>query len=234
MTNDLLTRIHERTLDRIADQLADLQDQTLMAWCGFEAGTAPRILKPWFDYIATIVAHRLQWYHIAIGAAIRAGRCQVIPTRRGDGLYLLRCWLSTPRAAGAGDHVSDGCRYESGNATLLHFFAAGDDDGALHDHPWAFTTEILAGGYAEHLPGIVPCEGLGPDLGELVLHRGAGDRIPHQATDLHCVTDTQPGTITLVTTGPRTRSWGFHPPGRPWIGYQAYFAQRQAAAGATP
>jgi len=172
------------------------------------------------------------WHKDAALHAIGRGAFQVITTRDGKSLYLLRCWLTIPRPQSPDG--GDGSRWESGNSVLLHYFARGDDDQSLHDHPWNFTTRILAGGYIEHLPpeswrvahpshrdgyrlGIP-----GPDWEAVLRPRGAGDTIIHQAEDLHCVGSTAPGTWTLVSTGARRREWGFHPPGKPWIGYREY------------
>lgn len=170
------------------------------------------------------------WYKDAALHAIGRHHYQVIHTRDGKGLYLLRCWLTRPQKESPRPEF--GSQWESGNSVLLHYFARGDDDQSLHDHPWDFTTRILAGGYVEHLPPEswlaplrwdgCPLGEPGPDWEAVLRPRGVGETIAHAAEDLHCVGKTEPGTWTMVTTGPRRREWGFHPPGKPWVGYREY------------
>lgn len=156
----------------------------------------------------------------------------VIPVRNGTDVYFVRFWLSPAirRQGSAGGEV-----IESGDSLLLHYFARGDDDAALHDHPWDFRTTILAGWYEEHLPptewqrGTID-DGPGPAWDKRRERRCAGDIVGHLSTDLHCVGDVSFGTWTLVRTGPRVRDWGFHPPGKPWIGYKAFLDERKAGA----
>jgi hypothetical protein len=159
------------------------------------------------------------WYGAAI-ACLHAGHVCFIPTRNGRRLYLVRCWLTPPK-------VSAEDRFDSGDSVLLHYFAEPDDDGALHDHPWAFRTTVLSGGYWEELPGsFVSKTGPGPmrtDLRSI----GAGATVEHQANDLHAVASISPETWTLVRTGPRVRDWGFHPAGKPWVGWREYLAGKQ-------
>lgn len=38
-----------------------------------------------------------------------------------------------------------------GDGRALHHFTAADEGDEWHDHPWSFTSEILAGGYAEDI-----------------------------------------------------------------------------------
>jgi hypothetical protein len=131
-------------------------------------------------------------------------------------------WVSPPVLNKAGSRE----RFKAGNSLLLHYFFRGDDDQALHDHPWAFRTRILTGGYLEHLPPREwrPHDPKGPAWDKRIVPRNAGEEVVHMATDLHCVGVVQPGTFTLVDTGPREREWGFHPPGMPWINADDYLA----------
>lgn len=189
-----------------------------------------------------------EWWHCAANVAFRAGHWQPIGTRVPGGLYLARFWLSTPRVLSAAIKPGGLRKFDSGNSVLLHYFARGDDDQALHDHPWAhFTTEVLAGGYDEHLPpwqwedaatrvGLDAARQMpGPAWDARIEPRFPGDgrrTIVHGS--LHCVGAVLPGTWSLVVTGPRVVDdpavdWGFHPPGREWIGWQAYLAEKQAA-----
>lgn len=89
----------------------------------------------------------------------------------------------------------------------LHRILRADADEALHDHPWDFISFIFRGGYVEEVP-------FGPRPGGLVFRRR---EVPYyrgminakKATDLHRISHVQPGTLTLVVTGPEKRKWGF-------------------------
>lgn len=92
----------------------------------------------------------------------------------------------------------------------LHLTQRSDEDRALHDHPWANISFIIAGGYWE-----VRAE---PD-GDLALGpfaqiwRGPGDVITREATDAHRLIIPDGGhCISLFATGPKIREWGFHCP----------------------
>jgi hypothetical protein len=142
-------------------------------------------------------------------------------------LYLLRCWLVEPQLGTNSDET-----FESGNSVLLHYFPQPDEDRCLHDHPWAFTTTILAGGYDERLPSDSwrgKANGLGPAYGDYVIHgRVPGNSVERAASDLHLVARLPFGpTWTLVRTGPRVRDWGFHQPNQQWMSHVDYFAARR-------
>ncbi len=169
-----------------------------------------------------------EWWKRAAAAAHAAGHSRIIPGRNDGDAYLLRFWLTPPQQG-------DDQGFESGNSVLLHVFARGDDDQALHDHPWDFQTTILAGGYWEHLPtqnwlavnrprGCLVENDLapGPAWDERREFRAAGQTVKREAMQLHCVGTVLPGTVTLVRTGPRWREWGFHPPGQPWVPYRQF------------
>ena len=88
----------------------------------------------------------------------------------------------------------------------LHEFRRSDDDRALHDHPWNNRSFVIAGQYIEHTP-------------EGSFLRSPGDTLTRDATDRHRIEliDGSP-CVTLFTTGPKIRDWGFYcPPGSvPW------------------
>ncbi len=165
------------------------------------------------------------WWEREAACAWRCGNSQIIPGRQDADVYLVRFWLSDAvrRQASAGGET-----IESGDSLLLHYFARGDDDQALHDHPWNFRTTILVGGYIEHLPpadwmpSAIDGNADGPSWNTRTKRRDVGDVIEHRATDLHCVGATDWNTWTLVRTGPRVREWGFHPPGQRWVGYRDF------------
>lgn len=80
----------------------------------------------------------------------------------------------------------------------LHEMSGPDDDRAMHDHPWANVSVIIRGGYIEHTPAGV-------------FERHEGDVIERAATALHRL-ELLPGisrTISLFSTGPKVREWGF-------------------------
>ncbi len=177
-----------------------------------------------------------QWWHRAALDAFNAGRYRFIRARNSNDLYLARFWLTDTQKTSEGD-------FESADSIMLHYFAQGDDDGSLHDHPWQFSTQILSGGYLEHLPAIQPTsdmgtatlvgdswENIGPELAEITVERLAGDRVHHAATDLHMACNPLPDTWTLVCTGERCRDWGFHPPGKAWQGWREFLQLEKATA----
>jgi len=182
------------------------------------------------------------WWIYAAFQALERGHMHAIGQRSDhDALYLVRFWLTPPSV-----DIKDAEKWESSDSALLHFFAAPDDDQALHDHPWSFRTTILAGGYVEHLPpdswltervdsgceGSEPPCGLGPAWDDKRVRRDAGDVVEHTATDLHCVGAVDAGTWTFVATGMREREWGFHPPGQVWVPWRRYLGIEQPAAAA--
>jgi hypothetical protein len=178
-------------------------------------------------YLASTSWRHGPWWQREACRALDNGQSLIIPTRTGTEVYLLRCWLSVPVVMPSD---VDGSRFESGESLLLHFFARGDDDEALHDHPWHFRTTILTGGYEEHLPPLDwdAASGLGPAWNRRKMLRTSTQTIAHAATDLHCVGRILPGTWTLVRTERRIRDWGFHPPGKPWVPYRQYLDSRRA------
>ncbi len=111
--------------------------------------------------------------------------------RPGTGLYLTRWTLR-------------GSRFNSdGGAVFLHHFHRSDADDALHDHPWPFTSVILAGGYYEHAvaqDGIIRRRWYGPG------------RVLTRAAEWKHRTELLPGSDcwTLIFRGTKVRSWFFH------------------------
>ena len=158
------------------------------------------------QWVASAAVGNGAWWYAAAGQCIRAGHAQLITSRDQTVVYMLRCWLSPPQPTTAGQSA----KYESGNAVLLHWILQPDDVPYIHNHPWEFTTRILAGGYIEernghglmheHVrkPASVALAGLG-DFHRIASHlEGPGDP-----------TTGQGGTWSLVTTGPRVQPWSF-------------------------
>lgn len=85
----------------------------------------------------------------------------------------------------------------------FHIQVASDPERPLHDHPWDNTSVILAGGYDEIIwePG---CQ-------EITWYRKPGDVIHRKATDAHrlILPAGVPYTMSLFSTGPKVREWGF-------------------------
>jgi len=95
----------------------------------------------------------------------------------------------------------------------LHEIRQSDDDRALHDHPWANRSLIIAGSYQEHTP-------------DGVFVRNAGDVIDRQADALHrLVVDVSEPVISLFMTGPVVREWGFACP-KGWVQWRDFVDSR--------
>lgn len=97
-----------------------------------------------------------------------------------------------------------GQRYGPGGKLFLHRFHRSDSDAALHDHPWGFWSLILWGGYWEHRPA---------GGGSARRWYGPLSLLMRAAEWRHRV-ELRPGggggTWTLIWTGEKVRSWGFH------------------------
>jgi hypothetical protein len=120
--------------------------------------------------------------------------------------YLRRWWI-IPR--------NEGCN------VYLHHILHSDDDRALHDHPWANTSYLLAGSYVEVTPD-----------GEFV--REAGCIVQREATDAHrLIIPDGGGAVSLFITGPKIREWGFHCPNgwRHWKEFVAAADKGQVGRG---
>lgn len=131
-------------------------------------------------------------------AEMQAWAEAVMASREHDytiGADYLRRWHLIPR--------NKGCNL------YLHDIRKSDDDRAMHDHPWDNTSFLLFGSYIEHTPE-----------GRFV--RRAGDVVTRPATALHRL-EVVPGerAITLFTTGPKLREWGFQCP-HGWVHWQDF------------
>ena len=93
-------------------------------------------------------------------------------------------------------------------SVLLHHLQASDEDRALHDHPWAFVTVLLTGGYWEWTPGPSPTWRRRFSF----LYRPA--RFAHRL-------ELERPVWTLVVHFKRVREWGFFAPGG-WMDWKAY------------
>lgn len=97
----------------------------------------------------------------------------------------------------------------------LHEINNSDDDRALHDHPWANRSVIIAGTYVEHTPE-----------GEFA--RRPGDVVEREAESLHRLV-VIPGArvISLFMTGPVVREWGFAC-AKGWVHWRDFVDARDA------
>lgn len=91
----------------------------------------------------------------------------------------------------------------------FHIQMASDPERPLHDHPWDNTSVILAGGYEEILH-TMPERGIF-DGEPFSVTRHKGDVIYRPATWAHrlILPAGVPYTMSLFTTGPKVRDWGF-------------------------
>lgn len=95
------------------------------------------------------------------------------------------------------------------------------DEPMLHDHPWAYMTIILKGGYWEHT--YRKLRGAG-GVEAKVTWRGPGSIIRRSAGDMHWLElDEKVGpATTLFFMGRQVRDWGFLTPDKGWVNYKSY------------
>jgi hypothetical protein len=91
------------------------------------------------------------------------------------------------------------------------------DDACLHDHPWAFISFILCGGYVEESPHHST---IGSNKHSWKRLYGPGCILYRPARWAHRLEIFQPAT-TLVITFKKTRQWGFFTP-KGWIEWFKY------------
>jgi hypothetical protein len=97
-------------------------------------------------------------------------------------------------------------RNKEGNI-YFHIQVASDPERPLHDHPWDNFSVILSGGYDE-----IWCRDPPPLRGVEVTRKfRKGNTIYRRATEAHrlVLPPDIPYTMTLFTTGPKIREWGF-------------------------
>ena len=146
-----------------------------------------------------------------------------------DGAYLLR-WYLTPWRTWYNRIPEDqqNLWHKFVNRWLpnvyLHQFLRDDDDRALHDHPWAWCSILLRGGYIEHT---IEQGGIHRRLlREAPSIKISGPRRAHRVELLaDGVTRRYAAGApcwTLFITGPRVRAWGFHCPERGWVHFRDF------------
>lgn len=122
-----------------------------------------------------------------------------------------------------------GICHERFGGFYVHKIADADPGLDLHDHPWAFISIILRGGYTEQAIGTdvaVECAKVAdrwPETCQPGIERRFGWLSVHRMplTVAHRITAALPNTWTLVLRGPTRRVWGFYlPTGRvAWTEY---------------
>ena len=137
-------------------------------------------------------------------------RFRNIPDREGINDYLHRYYILHKNEDKSGNEVK-----EYWFNAFLHNFKASDDP-VFHDHPWAWCSIVLKGGYWEHT------------IDGSRTWRGPGSMCFRSATDMHWV-ELEPNidTWTLFMHGRRKRNWGFLV-GNDWIYWKDYLAERLA------
>jgi hypothetical protein len=109
-----------------------------------------------------------------------------------DAPYLLR-WYVLPR----NQHIN----------IYLHHFQRSDDPRALHDHPWAFVSILIAGSYAEITDSTSTLRTPGTIAIRRAVHR-------HRIQLPTNPDGTERSCWSVIITGPRRRQWGFWCPSR--------------------
>jgi hypothetical protein len=95
----------------------------------------------------------------------------------------------------------------------LHHWLGPDDDRAHHDHPWAFRTFVIKGGYTDWSP-------------EGSQHLKAPATQKREAIHRHTVVPDLGGAWTVIVTGPKIRSWGFWADGVKFVKANKWFLSR--------
>jgi hypothetical protein len=113
----------------------------------------------------------------------------------------------------------------------LHNIRESDAGRDFHDHPFAFTSLILKGGYVEHRPGCL-CTKL-PNFNAWTHYNGIewiksncrfygpGSIVRRRAEDLHRLELVNGPAWTLVVSGPYFRTWGFQTADG-WVDFREY------------
>lgn len=131
--------------------------------------------------------------------------------RTSEGVYLDRWGIRIPRLG----------------AVLLHRMAAPDPGNELHDHPWAFLTIPLWGGYIERR---ADAQHARDDHCFILFNRSMRweTRRPFRPrrmrlSEAHSVTALRRRTSwSLVFTGPLRRDWGFYTRSQGWVDHEVY------------
>lgn len=109
-------------------------------------------------------------------------------------------------------------------AIYLHAIRLPDADRHLHDHPWAFWSFILKGGYTEDRPSDLM------DFSKECRRKVSWRRFSlHRmgAEGFHAITSLFASpTWSLLLVGRRKRNWGYWVPGKGWVSHEDYHVER--------
>lgn len=99
---------------------------------------------------------------------------------------------------------------------VLHKCVLSDADG-LHDHPWAWKSKILEGGYWEHLPD-----------NKMALRTSADGWRSFGADSFHRLELPWEGAVSwsLFLMGPKEKEWGFQDRDGNWVQWREYIDNR--------
>ncbi|MCM8530694.1 MAG: hypothetical protein NE330_05985 [Lentisphaeraceae bacterium] len=147
-------------------------------------------LEQYFSYLKNEAAKEDKPYWIDLAhQSLQKGWYREILGRHSEDIYLVRFWLSEPKANTKGS-------YSSRNSLLLHHFLKPDDDAHLHNHPWTGISTILSGGYVEEtLAGVQEMKALQSNS--------------ITADKYHRIKSLEDNTWSLVHTGDKEGEWGF-------------------------
>lgn len=101
----------------------------------------------------------------------------------------------------------------------VHFIYREDLDPVAHDHPWTFWRCVVRGGYLEHYFA-------DPALGDYSSRAHRPWRPSHFPVDhAHRIVLVEPGTVSVVVVGRKSRAWGFWGPSedeapRTWVDFR--------------
>lgn len=98
----------------------------------------------------------------------------------------------------------------------VHWIYLPDNDRDCHDHPWNFWSFVARGAYAEYVR-TDPLEW--PKQSHNVHQRFSLHRMTVEKA--HKITYVEPGTITVLLIGRRTRDWGFWTD-KGWVHWREY------------
>lgn len=175
---------------------------------------------------------------IATWLIARAQRTPYFHLVNRDGTpYMDRFWLLRIGRAG----VDDRGQPKPWIGVRVHHIRSGDDGRVFHDHPWAFFSWILRGGYFEERPYAGPLPAVADAVPSAIATEpysstwyGPGSLLFRRARDWHRLrlpeTLLRNGTWTLVVTLPPRQAWGFRVRGQK-VGHREYFRSRGGARG---
>ncbi|MBA4315592.1 MAG: hypothetical protein C0422_09755 [Alcaligenaceae bacterium] len=110
-------------------------------------------------------------------------------------------------------------------AARIHHILRSDDDRVFHDHPWAYVTVILRGGYWEITPVFDPS---GLYQGEQKKWYGPGSVLFRKAKSWHRLELPKGETCwTLFSTGQWVQHWGFLAAPKSKVHWKEYLGEQQ-------